>query len=136
MDFGAVDNHIMAYGYVVANLYGRLLVEGVQYGAVLNVHTVADADGIDIAAQHGAEPYAALVAHDHIAHYNGVAGQKTIFAYNGVEAPYTFYYSHLSVWNKKYCLKFYRVRGWVLRVSHSPSSSLSSGSSRARTIAW
>lgn len=86
VDFGAVDGHVVAYRHVVAYLDGRLLVERVQYAAVLDVHAVAYGDGVHVAAQHGVEPYAALVAHRHVAYHGGVFGKEAVAAHLGCEA--------------------------------------------------
>ena len=87
----AVYGYIVPYGHVVADFDGGFLVEGVQYRAVLYVYAVADADGVDIAAQHGVEPYAASVAHYYVADNGGVVGKETVFAEFRCEAPDGFY---------------------------------------------
>lgn len=66
-DLGAVDGYIVTYGYVVADFDGRFFIKGVQNGAVLDIYAVADADGIDVAPQNGAEPKAASFSYFYIA---------------------------------------------------------------------
>ena len=96
MDFGSVDGDIVADGYVVAYLDGGFTVESVKHRAVLYVHTVADTDGVHVAAEHGVEPHAAFVAHGDIANNGGILGQKTVAAYHGVVAPYRNDECHMS----------------------------------------
>ena len=88
LDGGAVDGDVMTYRDIVAYLDGRFLVKRVQHAAVLYVDTVAYAYGVDVAAQYGAEPDAAFVAHYYIAYDGGVVGKETIFAHLRREAAY------------------------------------------------
>lgn len=81
-----MDGHVVAYGYIVAYLDGGFLVEGVQHRAVLYVDAVADAYGVDISAQHGVEPYAAVVADGDIAYELGCGGEKASLAVGGSKA--------------------------------------------------
>lgn len=53
-----------------------------QYAAILNIDAVANGDGIDIAAQDGAKPYAAFFAHGDITDDSSVLGQKCVCAYH------------------------------------------------------
>ena len=46
-----------------------------KHGAVLNVHTVADADGIYISSKYCIEPYAAIPSHYYIADDGGIVGR-------------------------------------------------------------
>lgn len=94
MNLGAVDHHVVPDRYVVADLYGRFLIQRVEHRAVLDVDTVADSDGVHVAAQHGAEPDAALVAHCHVADYRGIVGDEAFFADFWDESSYRFYYRH------------------------------------------
>ena len=64
MHVGAVDGDVVSDGNIVADGDGALLIERVEDGSVLNVDMVADADAVDVAAQHGVEPDAATVADD------------------------------------------------------------------------
>ena len=114
--------HIVAYAHIVAYLYGRFLVKGVQNGAVLNVDAVSDAYGVHIAADHRVEPHAALVAHDHIAHQSGVVGKEAFPADLRREAAHRYYQRH---------------SGKVLEVSHSRCASVESSGIRVeRTRSW
>ena len=90
MNFGAMDHYVMADRDIIADLDGRLLIESMEHGAILDIDTVADGDGVDIAAQHGAEPDAALIAHSDIAHEGSIIGNKAILADLGGEPPYRF----------------------------------------------
>ena len=87
-DLGPVDGHIVADGDIVADFYGRFLIEGVQNGTVLDVDVVADADGIDVAAHHGVEPDGTAVAHHHVADDGGVLGQEAVLADLRLEAAH------------------------------------------------
>ena len=80
-----------SYRHVVADFYGGFFIQCVQHGAVLYVYTVADCDGVDIAAQHGIEPHAAFVAHCHVAHYGCVVGEEAVFTYFRSKSSYAFY---------------------------------------------
>ncbi len=71
----SVQGDVVSYGDVIADDDGRLAVEGVEAGAVLNVHPVAQFDEMYVAAQHGIEPYGAVVAHADIA-YDGRSFRK------------------------------------------------------------
>ena len=94
-----VHGDIVADGHVVADFYGRFLIQGVQHAAILDVHAVADADGVHVSAQHGVEPYAAVVSQLHVAYEGGVVRQETVLADFGGEAPYRFYQCHNVVFN-------------------------------------
>ena len=41
---------------MVSYLNCRFLIQGVQYASVLDVYTVADTNGVDVATQYGTEP--------------------------------------------------------------------------------
>jgi hypothetical protein len=62
----------------------------VQHRAILYVDAVAYRDGVDIATQHGAEPYAAVVAYRGVAYDRGVIGKKAVVANLGCESPNRF----------------------------------------------
>lgn len=78
----AVYGDVMSYGNVVADGDGRFAEKRVQYAAVLNIDAVTDGDGIDIAAQDRAKPYAAFLAHGDIPYYSSVLGQESVCAYH------------------------------------------------------
>ena len=80
LDGGSMDGDVVAHRYVVADFDHRTLVEGVEDAAVLNVHTVADADGVHIAPKDGVEPDATVAADGDIAYDGGVFGQVGILA--------------------------------------------------------
>lgn len=77
-----VYGDVVAYGDIIAYGDGGLAEQGVQDATILNVDAVADGDGIDIAAQDGAKPYAAFFAHGDISDDGGVLGQKCVCAYH------------------------------------------------------
>lgn len=78
----SVYGDVVSDGNIVADGDGRFAEKRVQYAAVLNIDAVADGDGIDIAAQDRAKPYAAFFAHSDIADDGGVLGQKSVCAYH------------------------------------------------------
>lgn len=80
----SVYGDVMAYGNVVADGDGRFAEKRMQYAAVLNIDAVADGDGIDIAAQDRAKPYAAFFAHSDIADDGGVLCQESVCAYHRI----------------------------------------------------
>ena len=82
----AVECGVVSYGDVVAQLYDGLAVEGVEHGAVLYVDGIAEADGVDVAAQDGAVPDAAVASHPDVAHEDGCLGQEASFARLGRDA--------------------------------------------------
>ena len=51
---------------VVADLDRRLLVEGVQDGAILDIDIASDTDGVYIAPKDGIEPYTASITEDDV----------------------------------------------------------------------
>ena len=55
-----------------------------NHRAILNVHPIAQANGIDIAAKYGVEPDTAVIAYDYIAHDSGVSA-KGLFTDLGVK---------------------------------------------------
>ena len=52
----AVERDIVPDGDIVTDLDRGLLIEGMEDGAVLDIHIVADADGVDVTAEDGVEP--------------------------------------------------------------------------------
>lgn len=65
-----------------------------EYGAVLDVHSVADADGVHIAPKYGIEPYATVSSHYYVANNRGVVGQITVFADLRSKSSDRFYKCH------------------------------------------
>ena len=59
-----------------------------QHASVLDVHSVADVDGVDIASQHGVEPDATFVADGHIADDGGIVCQETVVSDFRSESSY------------------------------------------------
>lgn len=78
----SVYGDVVSDRYIVADGDGRFAEKRMQYAAVLNIDAVTDGDGIDIAAQDGAKPYAAFFAHSDIADDGGVLCQKCVCAYH------------------------------------------------------
>src|SRR5690606_5870648 len=73
-----MHNGVMPDADIVPDGEPALLVGAVQGGIVLDVHAVADADAVYIAAHHGVVPHAASVAHHHIADHHGRLGQEGV----------------------------------------------------------
>ena len=94
---GSVECHVVADGYVVADFYGRFFIQSVEYGAVLDVHPVADADGVHISPEYGIEPYATVFSHYYIADNGGVVGQITVFTDLRSKSSDRFYQCHKFV---------------------------------------
>lgn len=87
MDFAAMKGYVVANRYVVADFDGRFLIERVEYGTILDVYAVADADRVYVAAQYGVEPYGTFIAHLYIADNRSVFGQEAVFPDFGSESP-------------------------------------------------
>ena len=119
-----MNHHIVAYGDIVADYDGRFLIESVEHTTVLDVHTVADGDGVDIAAQHSVEPHAALVAHSYITNNGGILGEEAVFAYFRLKAA--------NIDNKCHYLTIFLV----LVLSHSTSSGVRNGEIELNTRSW
>ncbi len=62
-----------------------------EHRAVLDVDAVADAYRVDVAAQYGVEPHAAVVAHHNVAYDGGVVGEVAVFTYLRSESSNFFY---------------------------------------------
>ena len=84
----------MADRHVVSDDALRLLVCRVEYGIVLDVHAVADADCPDVSAQHRTVPYAAVVAHLHCSYDRRGLSQKHALSDYGHIALEFLYYRH------------------------------------------
>ena len=56
----------MSHRYIVTDGDSAFLVEGVQDGAVLDIHVIANLNPIDIAAQYSVEPDGATITDDGI----------------------------------------------------------------------
>src|SRR5690606_20371724 len=77
-DGAGVDDRLVADGHVAADASGeaaelrvRAVVADVHHGAVLDVGAVADADEVDVAADHRERPYRDVVAQHHVADHAG-----------------------------------------------------------------
>ena len=84
----------MADRYVVADDAFGLFICGVEDRIVLDVDTVADADGTDISSQHGSIPYAAVVTDLDSSDYCRRFRQKRALPYDGHIAPEFLDYCH------------------------------------------
>ena len=84
----------MSDGYIVSDDAFRLLVSRVEDRIVLDVDTVADADGTDISSQHGSIPYAAVVTHFHCSYYRRGLCQKRALSDHGPVALKFLDYRH------------------------------------------
>ena len=96
--------------FVITYLDGRLLIECMEYAAILYVDAIADAYTVDIATQYGIEPYAAVAPHHHIADDCSIIGQKTVLSNLGRKSPNRFHQCHefLYIYIYKNLLGFYR----------------------------
>ena len=90
VDGAGMDGDVMADGDIRADMR-RTCVEGdVHAGAVLDIRAVADGDRGHVATDDGVEPYAALVAHRHVAHDRGVLAKIAISPPFGSETAIRF----------------------------------------------
>ena len=87
-DLGAVDRYVMTDRHVVANLDGRFLIQGMKNGPILDIDSVTDANGVDIAAENGVEPNAATLADLNVTDDGGVVRKERVFANFRCEASY------------------------------------------------
>ena len=72
VDGAAVQDHAVADGDVVAEDQRMRLAHHVQHRAILHIRPRADADEIDVAANHGAGPDAGLLADRDVADDDGL----------------------------------------------------------------
>ena len=83
-DDRAVDDGVVAHRNVVADdrlrRVLRLVVDGVEHYAVLDVRAVADDDPVHIAAQYGVVPDRTVAADGHVAQNDGRFGQKGVLS--------------------------------------------------------
>ena len=80
LHLAAVEGDVVAHCHVVADDDGRLAIERVQAGAVLDVYAVADFDVMHVAAQDGVEPHRAVVAHGDVADDGRPFGEVAVLA--------------------------------------------------------
>ena len=66
-DGAAVEDGVVAYGDIVANVDAVLFFHAVEDAVVLNVGIVADADLVDVAAEHRVHPDAGVFAENDVA---------------------------------------------------------------------
>jgi hypothetical protein len=62
-----------------------------DYHPVLNIHVISYPYVMNVAANHGIEPNAAIVAQNNIAREGGIVGKKAPFAPFGINSFYRFY---------------------------------------------
>ena len=91
----AVKRDVVADGHVVANLDGGLLVERVQTGAILNIHSVTYFYIVDVSTYHGIEPHCALVAHRDVAHDGCVLRKIAVLPPFGRQTAHCFNECHI-----------------------------------------
>jgi hypothetical protein len=77
-DPGPMNYHIMSDGNIIADLYYRFVVGGVQGTSVLDIHPVPDPDGIHIASQDRVKPNRTIVSQDHITNDRSIVSQVTV----------------------------------------------------------
>lgn len=86
-DVASVKSDVVSDRHIFADLYGGFLIECVEDGAVLYVDAVGDANGVDIAAYDGVEPYRAVASDDDVADDRCVGCDECSFADAGCESP-------------------------------------------------
>jgi hypothetical protein len=74
-----MHQRIMPNAAKITNLSARFLIGAMDDGSILDIHSLADADGVYITTDYRIEPEAAMVARNDIAHKGGIFGDKTIF---------------------------------------------------------
>lgn len=85
-----MDCYVVSDGDIVADFDCGFLIECVEYGSVLDVDSVADAYGVDIASDDGVEPYAAFFSHHDVADDGGVFSKECVTADFGCEAAHGY----------------------------------------------
>ena len=93
-DDASVNVRTVPDGNIVTDYALRLLICGMKYGIVLNVHTVADADCPHISTKHCTIPYAAVVTDFYITDDSRSLRQKCALSDNRCVAFEFFYYCH------------------------------------------
>jgi hypothetical protein len=63
-----------------------LFIGAMQHRTVLDVHTIADTNGVHITPHHRIVPYAALRTRNNITDHNGSFGEECIGSESGCEA--------------------------------------------------
>ena len=74
-----MNDGIVSDRNIVADIYRSFLIGTMDDCTILDVDVVPDPDGMNIAANHGIEPYTAVIAQYNIACDCGIVGQKSIF---------------------------------------------------------
>lgn len=64
---GSMNGYIVPDGDIIFDFDHRPLIEGVQDSPILNIDSVAQSNGVDVATQDGSVPNAAVVTHHHVA---------------------------------------------------------------------
>ena len=100
-DMAAVERDIVPDGDIVTDLDRGLLIEGMEDGAVLDIHVVADADGVDVTAEDGVEPDAAALPEDDISDDGSVDSEEAVLTDLRRDASYSLYECHDAYY---YCL--------------------------------
>jgi len=90
----AVERDIVPDGDIVTDLDGRLLIEGMEDGAVLDIDVVADADGVDVTAEDGVKPDAAALPEDDISDDGSVDSEEAVLTDLRRDASYSLYECH------------------------------------------
>ena len=93
-DMAAVERDIVPDGDIVTDLDRGLLIEGMEDGAVLDIHIVADADGVDVTAEDGVEPDAAALPEDDISDDGSVDSEEAVLTDLRRDASYSLYECH------------------------------------------
>src|ERR1044072_1671658 len=73
-----MDDRRMAYGNVITDVR-RIFFESTMYDRpILDIHAVPNSNIVDIAANDSVEPYAAFIAHHHVADNRCVWSDKAV----------------------------------------------------------
>lgn len=84
----AMNDGQMSDAHIVADDGLRFFEGAMDDCIVLDINAVADADGINIAADNGVEPNRAVVAHNHIPYQGGIGGDETVLSHHRKNTMY------------------------------------------------
>jgi hypothetical protein len=62
-----MNERIVSNRNIVADSCRGFLIRAMDYSTILNIHAIAHHDAIHVASNDSIKPYAAFIAHDHIA---------------------------------------------------------------------
>src|SRR5438128_1816731 len=76
----AMNNSIMAYSNIIADISWVFLVGAMNYGAVLYIHLIPDFYIVNVAANHCIKPDTTVLSHYHITNNSSIRSYKTIIS--------------------------------------------------------